>query len=100
MASGKNFCVRPALGGKRSGVRPCNGAAVARSLQPEAVLVVAELLWVDHLAALLELPLEPADDGTVRMAHVVRGLQRELRKSGKMVDPQQFGDYQDRLRLE
>ena len=44
--------------------------------------------------------LAATDDGTVRMAHVVRGLQRELRKSGKMVDPQQFGDYQDRLRLE
>ena len=44
--------------------------------------------------------LAATDDGTVRMAHVVRGLQRELQKSGKMVNPQQFGDYQDRLRLE
>jgi len=44
--------------------------------------------------------LAATDDGTVRMEHVVRGLQRELQKSGKMVDPQQFGDYRDHLRLE
>jgi len=37
------------------------------------------------------------DEGTVTMKHVVRGLQRELQKSGKMVDPQQFEPYREFL---
>lgn len=42
-----------------------------------------------------------AEDGdTVTMKHVVRGLQRELEKTGTMVDPQEFGPYREFLHLE
>jgi hypothetical protein len=39
-----------------------------------------------------------ADDGeseTVEMEHVVRALRRELQKTGRLVDPGQFGEYRD-----
>lgn len=41
--------------------------------------------------------LAAADDGPVLMDHVVRGLQRELQKTGKMVDPQEFDPYREHL---
>ena len=41
--------------------------------------------------------LAAADEGEVTMKHVVRGLQRELEKAGKMVDPQDFGTYREFL---
>ena len=41
--------------------------------------------------------LAAADEGTVEMKHVVRGLQRELEKNGKMVDPQEFREYREHL---
>jgi hypothetical protein len=41
--------------------------------------------------------LGAADEGTVTMKHVVRGLQRELEKAGKMVNPQQFDPYREHL---
>jgi len=37
------------------------------------------------------------DEGTVTMKHVVRGLQRELQKAGKVVDPQEFEPYREYL---
>ena len=39
-----------------------------------------------------------ADDGeseTVEMEHVVRALRRELQKTGRLVDPGQFGEYRE-----
>jgi len=41
--------------------------------------------------------LAAADGSAVTMQHVVRGIQRELQKSGKMVDPQEFGPYREHL---
>jgi len=37
------------------------------------------------------------DEGTVTMKHAVRGLQRELEKAGKMVDPREFEPYREFL---
>jgi len=37
------------------------------------------------------------DEGRVTMKHVVRGLQRELEKAGKMVDPREFEPYREHL---
>jgi len=37
------------------------------------------------------------DTKEVTMKHAVRGLQRELEKSGKMVDPQKFDQYREHL---
>lgn len=37
------------------------------------------------------------DEGAITMKHLVRGLQRELQKAGKMVDPQEFEPYRDFL---
>jgi len=37
------------------------------------------------------------DEGTITMKHVVRGLQRELEKAGKMVNPQEFDSYREFL---
>ncbi|PSP61342.1 AAA family ATPase, partial [Halobacteriales archaeon QH_7_66_37] len=37
------------------------------------------------------------DEGTVTMKHAVRGLQRELEKAGKMVDPKKFDPYRELL---
>ena len=39
-----------------------------------------------------------ADDdrtGTVEMEHVVRALRRELQKTGRLVNPEEFGEYRD-----
>ncbi len=41
--------------------------------------------------------LAAAEDSDVGMSHLVRGLQTELQKSGKMVDPQEFRPYSDHL---
>jgi len=37
------------------------------------------------------------DDGSagVEMEHVVRALRRELQKTGRLVDPGEFGEYRD-----
>jgi hypothetical protein len=35
------------------------------------------------------------DDGVVEMEHVVRALRRELQKTGRLVDPGEFGEYRD-----
>jgi len=37
------------------------------------------------------------DERTITMKHVVRGLQRELEKAGKMVNPQEFDSYREFL---
>ena len=37
---------------------------------------------------------------TITMKHVVRALQRELRKNAKMLDPQEFGPYREYLHRE
>jgi AAA+ superfamily predicted ATPase len=41
--------------------------------------------------------LAAADGSTVEMKHIVRGLQQELQKAGKMVNPQEFEPYRDHL---
>jgi len=41
--------------------------------------------------------LAATDTEEVTMKHAVRGLQRELEKSGKMVDPQKFDQYREYL---
>lgn len=35
-----------------------------------------------------------ADDGVVEMTHVVRALRRELQKTGRLVNPEEFGEYE------
>ena len=44
--------------------------------------------------------LAAADQEAIGMKHVVRGLQRELQKTGKMVDPQKFESYREFLQLD
>lgn len=44
--------------------------------------------------------LAAADDTAVSMKHVVRALQRELEKSGTMVNPQEFEVYSEHLQLD
>jgi len=44
--------------------------------------------------------LAAASGEAVGMKHVVRGVQRELQKNGKMLDPQQFDSYREFLELD
>lgn len=48
-------------------------------------------------AALTAAFLAADDDGTVEMEHVVRAIQRELRKTGQLVTPEAFGEYDQYL---